>query len=99
MTSPSLETSPEFPQPWTPPAPPADRGQLDPEELYSRQEIEQLQFERLRWTLHHAYNNVQAYRELYYNHGVHQRDSKKLDDLELFSTIDNDLLRAAYPFK
>src|SRR5699024_7741897 len=65
MTSPSLETSPEFPQPWTPPAPPADRGQLDPEELYSRPEIEQLQFERLRWTLHHAYNNVPAYQELY----------------------------------
>lgn len=99
MTSPSIDTSPEIPQPWTPPAPPADRGQLDPEELYSRQEIEQLQFERLRWTLHHAYNNVPAYRELYDNHGVHPRDFRKLDDLALFPTIDKEFLRDAYPFK
>jgi len=99
MTSPSIDTSPEIPQPWTPPAPPADRGQLDQEELYSRQEIEQLQFERLRWTLHHAYNNVPAYRELYDNHGVHPRDFKKLDDLALFPTIDKEFLRDAYPFK
>src|SRR5699024_3264402 len=99
MTSPSLETSPEFPQPWTPPAPPADRGQFDPEELYSRPEIEQLQFDLLRWTLHHAYNNVPAYQELYDNHGVHPSDFKKLADLELFPTIDKQFLRAAYPFK
>src|SRR5699024_11154338 len=66
MTSQSVAPSTaEIPQPWTPPDAPADRSQLDPEELYSRDEIEKLQFERLRWTLHHAYNNVPAYKELY----------------------------------
>src|SRR5699024_2755968 len=88
-----------IPQPWTPPDGQADRSQLDPEELYSRDEIEKLQFERLRWTLHHAYNNVPAYKELYDSHGVHPSDFKTLNDLELFPTIDKEFLRAAYPFK
>lgn len=100
MTSPSIENpATEYPQPWTPPAPPADRNQLDSEELYSREEIEQLQFERLRWTLHHAYNNVPAYKALYDSHGVHPKDFTKLADLELFPTIDKEFLRDAYPFK
>lgn len=100
MTSPSVENpATEIAQPWTPPTPPEDRSQLDSEELYSREEIEQLQFERLRWTLHHAYNNVPAYRELYDKHGVHPNDFTKLADLELFPTIDKEFLRAAYPFK
>ena len=100
MTSNSVApTGSEIPQPWTPPAPPADRNQLDPEELYSRQEIEKLQFERLRWTLHHAYNNVPAYQELYDEHGVHPKDFQQLEDLQLFPYIDKEFLRANYPFK
>ncbi|MDN6149953.1 MAG: AMP-binding protein [Yaniella sp.] len=100
MTSHSVAPSPaDVPQPWTPPTPPADRSQLDSEELYSRDEIEALQYERLRWTLHHAYNNVPAYKELYDSHGVHPQDFKQLSDLELFPTIDKEFLRAAYPFK
>ncbi|MDN6636970.1 MAG: AMP-binding protein [Yaniella sp.] len=100
MTRHSVAPSPaDPPQPWTPPTPPADRSQLDSEELYSRDEIEALQYERLRWTLHHAYNNVPAYKELYDSHGVHPQDFKQLSDLELFPTIDKEFLRAAYPFK
>ena len=49
----------------------ADRSQPDPEELMSRDQIESLQFERLRWTLHYAYENVPAYKELYDEAGVH----------------------------
>ena len=58
-----LEAS--IPNPYTPaPLPaPADRGAPDPEETMSRDQIEALQFERLRWTLHHAYENVPAYTE------------------------------------
>lgn len=89
----------EVPQPWTPPAPPADRSQLDSEELYSRAEIEALQYERLRWTIHHAYNNVPAYKELYDNHGVHPNDFKSLEDLKLFPYIDKEFLRENYPLK
>ena len=89
----------EVPQPWTPPAPPADRSQLDAEELYSRAQIEELQYERLRWTLHHAYNNVPAYKELYDKHGVHPNDFKSLEDLNLFPYIDKEFLRENYPLK
>src|SRR5699024_5138624 len=100
MTSQSVAPSTaEIPQPWTPPDAPADRSQLDPEELYSRDDIEQLQFDLLPCTLHHARTIVPAYKELYHSHGVHPSDLKTLNDLELVPTIDKQFLRAAYPFK
>ena len=43
--------------PYTPAPRAADPGAPDPEELMSRDQIEALQFERLRWTLHYAYEN------------------------------------------
>ncbi|MBD4597650.1 phenylacetate--CoA ligase, partial [Xanthomonas citri pv. citri] len=50
----------------------------------SRDQIEALQFERLRWTLHHAYENVPAYREHFDAHGVHPSDFQELGDLAKF---------------
>lgn len=88
-----------IPQPFVPGPPHADRSQPDSEELMSRDEIEALQFERLRWTLHYAYENVDAYRELFDNHGVHPGDFKELEDLRLFPYTDKEFLRKAYPFK
>lgn len=85
--------------PYTPSAKPADPGSPDAEELMSRDQIESLQFERLRWSLHYAYENVPAYKELYDNHGVHPGDFKELDDLKLFPYTDKEFLRKAYPFK
>ena len=92
-------TQHDIPQPWTPSAPPADPGQLDPEESYRPEQIRELQFERLRWTLHHAYHNVPAYQRLYDDHGVHPRDFTALEDITLFPCIDKEFLRAAYPLK
>src|SRR5699024_9733507 len=63
-----------------------------------REQIEELQFERLRWTLHHAYNNVPAYKGLYDANGVHPNDFKTIADLQLFPTIDKAFLRDNYPF-
>lgn len=77
----------------------ADPSQPDPEELMSRDEIESLQFERLNWTLHHAYENVPAYRELYDAHGVHPDDFQELEDLSKFPYTDKEFLRKAYPFQ
>ncbi|WP_181954236.1 phenylacetate--CoA ligase family protein [Kocuria coralli] len=85
--------------PYLPAAPGVDRSVPDPEELMSRDEIEALQFERLRWSLHYAYENVPAYRELYDQHGVHPSDFKRLEDLRLFPYTDKEFLRKAYPFK
>lgn len=85
--------------PYTPSKPAEDRAQPEPEEMMSRDQIESLQTQRLRWSLHYAYDNVAAYRELYDAHGVHPGDFKELDDLKLFPCTDKEFLRNAYPFK
>lgn len=87
------------PNPYTPSAIPADRSVPDPEETMSRDQIESLQFDRLNWSLHHAYENVEAYTELFDEHGVHPDDFKELEDLKLFPYTDKEFLRKAYPFK
>ena len=76
----------------------ADPSQPDPEETMSRDQIESLQFERLNWTLHHAYENVPAYRELFDGHGVHPDDFGQLEDLQKFPCTDKEFLRKTYPF-
>lgn len=85
--------------PYTPSPIAEDRSQPDAEELMTREQIEALQFERLRWTLHHAYENVPAYREHFDAHGVHPSDFKKLEDLKLFPYTDKEFLRKNYPFQ
>ena len=37
---------------------------LDPIEIASRDEISDLQFKRMRWSLEHAYNNVEFYKQI-----------------------------------
>src|SRR5690606_26557940 len=52
----------------------AERPGLDPIENASRDEIQALQLERLRWTLAHAYENVPHYRRAFDAAGVHPSD-------------------------
>ena len=92
-------TTCSVPNPYTPSPIPADRSVADAEERMSRDQIESLQYDRLKWALHHAYENVQAYTELYDDHGVHPSDLKELEDLRLFPYTDKEFLRKAYPFK
>ncbi|HHL22391.1 MAG TPA: phenylacetate--CoA ligase, partial [Aliiroseovarius sp.] len=71
---------------------------LDPIEIASRDEIQALQLERLKWSLAHAYENVPMYRERFDAAGVHPDDLKSLADLARFPfTVKNDL-RDNYPF-
>ncbi|PBB09532.1 phenylacetate--CoA ligase [Kocuria sp. WRN011] len=77
----------------------ADPSQPDPEETMTRDQIEALQTERLNWTLHYAYENVPAYKELFDEHGVHPDDFKELEDLAKFPYTDKEFLRKSYPFK
>lgn len=75
-----------------------DRASLDPIEIASRDEITQLQTERLKWSLHHAYDNVPFYRQRFDDAGVHPDDLRSLSDLARFPfTVKTDL-RATYPF-
>ena len=71
---------------------------LEPIETASKDELCNLQLERLRWTLRHTYDNVAAFRETCEASGVVPDDLKTLDDLSLFPFTVKDDLRQNYPF-
>jgi phenylacetate-CoA ligase len=73
-------------------------GSYDPIELASRDEIAALQLERLRWSLAHAYENVEHYRRTFDAAGVHPDDCRSLDDLRRLPFTTKDDLRETYPF-
>ena len=73
-------------------------GDLEPIETASRDEVQALQLQRLRWTLQHAYDNVAHYKQAFDAKGVHPADLKQLSDLSKFPfTVKKDL-RDNYPF-
>lgn len=71
---------------------------LEPIERASRDELQALQLERLKWSLQHAYDNVAHYREAFDAKGVHPSDLKSLADLARFPFTDKKTLRDNYPF-
>jgi phenylacetate-CoA ligase len=75
-----------------------DAATLDPEERMGVDELRALQLERLRWTLHHAYDNVPHYRRAFEAAGVHPDDCRELADLARFPTTSKADLRENYPF-
>ncbi|MBM1555152.1 phenylacetate--CoA ligase [Sulfitobacter mediterraneus] len=74
------------------------KSTLDPIEIASRDEIQALQLERMKWSLRHAYDNVPFYKNSFDAAGVHPDDLHSLADLSKFPfTVKNDL-RDNYPF-
>jgi phenylacetate-CoA ligase len=71
---------------------------LEPIERASRDELQALQLERLRWSLRHAYDNVPHYLASFDAAGVHPDDLKSLADLARFPFTDKKTLRDNYPF-
>ncbi len=71
---------------------------LEPIESASRDELQALQLQRLKWTLQHAYANVAHYRQVFDARGVHPSDCKSLADLAKFPFTTKADLRANYPF-
>ena len=71
---------------------------LEPIERASKDELQALQFERMKWTLKHAYDNVPHYRAAFDEAGVHPDDLKSLSDLSKFPFTDKKVLRDNYPF-
>ena len=74
------------------------KSSLDPIEIASRDEIEALQLERLKWSLAHAYANVPHYTASFDAAGVHPQDLHSLADLASFPFTVKQDLRANYPF-
>ncbi len=73
-------------------------GDLEPIETASRDELQALQLQRLRWTLQHAYDHVPHYRAAFDAKGVHPSDCRTLADLAKFPLTTKADLRANYPF-
>ena len=73
-------------------------GDLEPIETASRDELQALQLERLRWTLQHAYDHVPHYRQAFDAAGVHPSECRTLADLARFPFTTKADLRANYPF-
>ena len=73
-------------------------GELEAIETASRDQIQALQLQRLRWTLQHAYDNVPHYRKAFDEKGVHPSDLKQLGDLSKFPFTTKKDLRDNYPF-
>ena len=68
-------------------------------ETMSREEIRELQLERLKWQVKRIYDNVQMYRERMDDEGVHPDDIKELSDLSKLPFTTKQDLRDYYPFQ
>jgi phenylacetate-CoA ligase len=73
-------------------------GHLEPIEHASQGELQALQFDRLRWSLAHAYDNVPHYRTKFDVARVRPSDLKSLADLAKFPFTTKLDLRDNYPF-
>lgn len=71
---------------------------LDPIETASRDEIEALQFHRMKRSLKHAFENSPFYRNRFIQVDVHPEDLKSLRDIARFPFTVKQDLRACYPF-
>jgi phenylacetate-CoA ligase len=74
-------------------------GDLEAIETASKDELQALQLQRLKWSLKHAYDNVPHYRAKFDAAGVHPDDLKTLADLARFPFTGKSDLRDNYPFK
>ncbi|MGH3239232.1 MAG: phenylacetate--CoA ligase PaaK [Spirillospora sp.] len=64
----------------------------------STDELRAVQFERLRWTVRHAYDNVPHYRTALDETGTHPDDIRDLFDVSKLPFTTKDDLRANYPY-
>ena len=71
---------------------------LEPIECASRDELENLQLERLRWSVRHAYDHVPAYQQKCVAAGAHPDDLRSPADLARFPFTTKQDLREGYPF-
>lgn len=71
---------------------------LDPLETASLDELRHHQWQRLRWSVNHAYQNVPMYRQRFDAAGVHPDDLHSLDDLARLPFTTKSDLRDNYPY-
>ncbi|RLA97912.1 MAG: phenylacetate--CoA ligase family protein [Deltaproteobacteria bacterium] len=64
----------------------------------NKQELDEIQLEGLKWTVHHAYNGSEFYRKRLDDAGVRPDDIKSLDDIKRLPFVTADDLRQGYPW-
>ena len=70
----------------------------DTVETVSKDELAAIQLERLCWSLRHAYDSVQFYRESFDKAGAVPAEVNNLADLAKFPLLTKQDMRASYPF-
>jgi len=70
----------------------------DQAERWSVDELRATQLERLKWSVRHAYHNVEHYQKAFDAKGIHPDDIKSLEDTQLLPLTSKADLRANYPF-
>src|SRR5215208_7366900 len=71
---------------------------LEPIERASRDELESVQLERLKWSVRHAYDHVPRYQQKCSAVGAHPDDLRALADIARFPFTTKQDLRDGYPF-
>jgi phenylacetate-CoA ligase len=71
---------------------------LEPIERASRDELESVQLERLKWSVRHAFDHVPHYRQKCTAVAAHPDDLRTLSDLARFPFTTKQDLREGYPF-
>ncbi len=61
-------------------------------------ELRHVQLERLRWSIRHAFDNIDHYRRSFADRGVHPEDLRTLEDLAKFPLLTKQDFRANYPY-
>lgn len=74
-------------------------GYFQPEiETMPREQLRKEQLEALKWSVRHAYDNVELYRQRFDEAGVSPDDIETLEDLARFPFVVKQDMREAYPF-
>ncbi|WP_165060135.1 MULTISPECIES: phenylacetate--CoA ligase family protein [unclassified Adlercreutzia] len=67
-------------------------------ETMPREKLREQQLENLRWSVRHAYDNVDLYRQRFDDAGVSPDDIQTLEDIQKFPFVVKQDMRDAYPF-
>lgn len=67
-------------------------------ETMPREEIKQLQLQKLKWVVRWVYERIPYYRKRFSESGVSPENIKKIEDIRKFPFISKDSLRENYPF-
>jgi len=74
------------------------KADLEPIETASRDELQALQLQRMKWSLQHVFDHVAHYRRKFEQAGVHPSDLRELSDLARFPFTTKADLRENYPY-